>query len=391
MKNRNIWALIALVLLSTAACKKKTAPASEAKEEATVSYTLPNPADFERDLDGKKVQLFILKNGPIQAAVTNYGARMVSLLVPDKTGQSIDVIQGYNSLDAYLKSSEVYFGAVVGRFGNRIAKGKFSLLGKNYTLATNNAPNHLHGGPKGFHAQVWDATQVDESTVELSYLAKEGEEGYPGAVKVTVTYRLSGGKDVEMLYRTEALSPSIANVTNHNFWNLDGERDSSINDHELQIMASSFTAVDSTLIPLPGKPASVSGTPFDFRTPKAVGRDLNQDHIQLKYGGGYDHNFVLIAPEKKDGELPLVASVYGPNSGVKMEVLTNQPGLQFYGGNFLNGKNIGKGGVPYGYRSSLCLETQHFPDSPNRPDFPTTALAKGEVFESKTVYRFSLK
>jgi aldose 1-epimerase len=250
MKNISLILLSCLALSLFNACQSRTDQhKNHAESEETPAYVLPDAAAFAREIDGKKVSLFILKNGPIQAAATNFGARMVSLLVPDKAGQAIDVIQGYASLDGYLNSNEVYFGAVVGRFGNRIAKGKFTFNGKNYQLANNNAPNHLHGGPKGFQNVVWEGRQLDSSAVQFSYLAKEGEEGYPGELLTTVTYRLGANGEVDMRYVLEAKSPTIANVTNHNFWNLDGERDTSINDHQLQIIASRFSAVDSTLIP----------------------------------------------------------------------------------------------------------------------------------------------
>lgn len=389
MKNKQ-KALIGFALLSlvTLSCQPKTKEkgSMEAETNKEMAYQLPDPKNFDKTHQGKKIELFILKNGPIQAALTNYGARMVGLLVPDKDGREVDVLTGYNNIDDYLKT-ESYFGCVVGRFGNRIAKGKFTLNGKTYTLATNNGANHLHGGPEGFCKKVWDAKQIDSSSVEFSYLSKDMEEGYPGNLQVKVTYRLTADRGVEIAYSATTDKPTVLNLTNHNYWNLDGERDTSINDHLLQIFASKYTPVDSTLIPT-GELASVEGTPFDFRKPTAIGDRVDADHIQIKYGKGYDHNFVVVPEKVTAGELPLIAAVQSPNSGIKMEVLTAEPGIQFYSGNFLTGAQVGKSGQAYVFRSSLCLETQHFPDSPNQPKFPTTTLNPGQTYSTRTVYRF---
>lgn len=389
MKNKQ-KALIGFALLSliTLSCQPKTKEkeSMEAETNKEMAYQLPDPKNFDKTHQGKKIELFILKNGPIQAALTNYGARMVGLLVPDKDGREVDVLTGYNNIDDYLKT-ESYFGCVVGRFGNRIAKGKFTLNGKTYTLATNNGANHLHGGPEGFCKKVWDAKQIDSSSVEFSYLSKDMEEGYPGNLQVKVTYRLTADRGVEIAYSATTDKPTVLNLTNHNYWNLDGERDTSINDHLLQIFASKYTPVDSTLIPT-GELASVEGTPFDFRKPTAIGDRVDADHEQIKYGKGYDHNFVVAPGKVAAGELPLIATVQSPNSGIKMEVLTAEPGIQFYGGNFLTGSQVGKSGQAYVFRSALCLETQHFPDSPNQPKFPTTTLNPGQTYSTRTVYRF---
>ena len=389
MKNKQ-KALIGFALLSlvTLSCQPKTKEKGSMETETNkeMAYRLPDPKNFDKTHQGKKIELFILKNGPIQAALTNYGARMVGLLVPDKDGREVDVLTGYNNIDDYLKT-ESYFGCVVGRFGNRIAKGKFTLNGKTYTLATNNGVNHLHGGPEGFCKKVWDAKQIDSSSVEFSYLSKDMEEGYPGNLQVKVVYRLTADRGVEIAYSATTDKPTVLNLTNHNYWNLDGERDTSINDHLLQIFASKYTPVDSTLIPT-GELASVEGTPFDFRKPTAIGDRVAADHIQIKYGKGYDHNFVVVPEKVAAGELPMIATVESPNTGIKMEVLTAEPGVQFYSGNFLTGAQVGKGGQAYVFRSSLCLETQHFPDSPNQPKFPTTTLNPGQTYSTRTVYRF---
>lgn len=389
MKNSTkVYLGLALVGLIALGCQSKSKEKQSSQTEAAqeTAYSLPDPKNFEKTEQGKKIELFILRNGPIQAAITNYGARMVGMLVPDKDGNPVDVLSGYNNIDDYLQQ-ESYFGCVVGRYGNRIAKGKFTLNGKTYTLATNNGPNSLHGGPEGFCKKVWDAKQLDSSSVEFSYLSKDMEEGYPGNLQVKVVYRLTADRGVEIQYSATTDKPTVLNLTNHNYWNLDGERDSSITDQLLQIYASKFTPVDSTLIPT-GELASVEGTPFDFRTPTAIGARINADHIQIKYGKGYDHNFVLVPEKVAGGQLPLIAMVQSPLTGIKMEVLTDQPGIQFYSGNFLTGAQTGKGGKPYVYRSFLCLETQHYPDSPNQPKFPTTTLNPGQTYSTRTQYRF---
>lgn len=350
-------------------------------------YQHPDPAAFTKVVDGKTIGLYIIKNSKgLSASLTNYGARMISFLVPDKNGNQVDVLHGYGTIDEFLNKNNFY-GTVVGRYGNRIAKGKFSLNGKSYSLATNNGPNHLHGGPKGFHAQIWDVVQPDSSEVEFTYLSKDGEEGYPGNLTVKVTYSLTEDNGVLMEYEATTDQPTVANLTNHNYWNLDGELDTSIVDHILSIDADLYTPVDSTLIPI-GEMAPVDGTPFDFRTPTAIGDRINSDHPQITYGGGYDHNFVF---NPKQEDFPLVGSLYSPNSGIYMEFFTQEPGVQFYSGNFIRGTESGKGGKTYVHRSSLCLETQHFPDSPNQKTFPTTTLNPGDTLRTKTLYRFSTK
>ncbi len=356
---------------------------------ASKPYTLPNAKDFEKMVDGQAVHLYTLKNGVLQAAITNYGARMVSMLVPDKTGQLVDVIQGFPSTEAYLNAGEIFFGAIVGRYGNRIAKGRFKLNGKTYELPLNNGVNHLHGGPKGFHTMVWQAKQLDSATVELKYRSKDQEQGYPGNLDVTVIYKLTADHGLEIAYSATTDKPTVLNITNHNFWNLDGERDTSINDHMLQIFATTFVPVDSTLIPF-GRLDPVAGTPFDFRQSTAIGARVNEQNEQLLFGKGYDHNFVVNTTEN-GAQMPMAAEVISKQTGIKMQVFTEEPGIQFYGGNFLRGKDLGKSGQPYVYRSSLCLETQHFPDSPNQPKFPSTVLKPGQTYQTKTVYRFGLQ
>jgi aldose 1-epimerase len=347
--------------------------------------TLPNVAAFNSTVDGQPTTLYLLKNsGKVSAAITNYGARVVSLLVPDKNGVLTDVALGYDSIGPYVHGPETFFGAVVGRYGNRIAKGKFKLNGKEYTLATNNGPNSLHGGKKGFGAVVWTGKQVNDSTVELTYLSKDGEEGYPGNLKVSVTYTLAGD-GLQIGYEASTDKATVANLTNHTYFNLNGQGNGTINNHVLQIAAQTYTPVDSTLIPT-GTLLPVDGTPFDFRQPTAIGARINDDNQQLKYGKGYDHNFVV---GTRNDVSQAVVTIKGDQSGIVMKVYTDQPGVQFYGGNFMTGANTLKGGKKDEYRGAFCLETQHYPNSPNQPTFPSTELKPGQTWKSSTTYRFS--
>jgi aldose 1-epimerase len=326
------------------------------------------------------------KNGMV-VKITNYGATITSIQVPDRAGKMADVALGYNSVEGYINAVDrPYFGAVVGRYGNRIAKGKFTLDGKEYTLAKNNGENHLHGGNMGFDKVVWNAEPVDNG-VKFTYYAKDGEEGYPGNLTISITYTLNDDNEITMHYEGTTDKPTVVNVTNHTYFNLAGEGSGSINDEVLQINASKFTPVDAGLIPT-GALADVAGTPFDFRQPKEIGKDVDADNQQIKYGPGYDHNWVL---DRKGEGMELAATLYEPKSGRELQVITDQPCIQFYGGNFLDGRLIGKSGRPYMRRSGLCLETQHAPDSPNRPEWPTTILRPGEKYDTTTIYKFSTK
>jgi len=340
---------------------------------------------FDKLINGKQVNLYTLKSSKgIVCQITNYGGRVVSLWVADKQGNYDDIVLGYETIDDYLKSNEIYFGALIGRYGNRIARGQFSIDDSIYTLATNNSINHLHGGKKGFNNEVWDANQISDSEIELTYLSIDGEEGYPGNLKVKVIYSLTNNNELKITYSATTDKTTPVNLTHHSFFNLHGAGKGSINDHLLQINASNYTSIDKGLIPT-GKILSVKSTPFDFTKPISIGKRVNADHEQIKFGLGYDHNFVL------DGTgLRVAAKVMDPKSGRIMEVTTNEPGLQFYGGNFLNGKDIGKMNLPYEYRSAFCLETQHFPDSPNQPNFPSTMLYPDEIYQSICIYKFSI-
>lgn len=344
---------------------------------------------FHKLVDGKQVELFTLKNkNGLEMYVTNYGGRVVSLMVPDKNGKKEDIVLGYESLDGYLNADEQYFGASIGRYGNRIAKGSFKIDSTEYKLAINNGQNSLHGGRKGFSAKVWDAVQKGANEVELSLISPDMDEGYPGELKVTVNYKLTDANEVAISYRAETSKPTVLNLTNHSYFNFHGAGNGDILDHVLYLNASNYTPVDSTLIPT-GKVESVKGTPFDFTTPAPIGSRINDKNEQLGYGQGYDHNFVLDKLENK--AVSLAASVYEPQSGRFMEVYTNEPGIQFYCGNFLKGKEIGKQNKPYNFRTALCLETQHFPNSPNQSEFPSVILKPGEVYNSVCIYKFSVK
>lgn len=344
-------------------------------------------ANFDTTIDGKQVKLFYLRSkGGVQMAVTNYGAKVVALLAPDREGQLADVELGYDKIGQYVNTKERYYGGVVGRYGNRIAKGRFKLDGKEYKLAVNNNANHLHGGLKGFNDVVWDVKQPDANTLEFHYLSKDGEEGYPGNLDITMTYALTDSNEFKIDYKATTDKPTVVNLTHHSFWNLHGAGNGDINDHVLMLNADKFTPVDSGLIPS-GKLEPVKGTPMDFTKPTPIGERVGADFEQLKFGKGYDHNWVL---NKKGNELSLAATVLEPRSGRYMEVWTTEPGVQFYGGNFMAG-DVGKGGKTYIHRGALALETQHYPDSPNQPSFPSVVLRPGETYHQTCIYKFGVK
>jgi aldose 1-epimerase len=338
--------------------------------------------EFGKLKNGTAVELYTLKNGKIEASITNFGATVVSLLVPDKSGKVADVVLGYDNPADY-EAGKSYFGAVVGRYGNRISKGRFHLDGHEYKLATNDGPNHLHGGTIGFNKKVWTAHVVGDA-LQLTYVSPDGEEGYPGKLTATVTYSLVGS-GLRIDYKATSDKDTVANLTNHSYYNLAASGD--ILNHELTIHADRFTPVDSTLIPT-GALQKVEGTPFDFRTPHRIGDRIGKKDEQLKFGKGYDQNWVL---NRTGAGLSMAARVSDPVSGRVMEVYTTQPGLQFYTGNFLDGTAKGKGGKVYQFRSALCMETQHYPDSPNHAAFPTTELKAGQTFTSTTEFRFSVQ
>jgi aldose 1-epimerase len=354
-----------------------------------IPYSVLKKENFEKTVDGKQTNLYFIENGDIRMAVTNYGGRIVSLCTPDKRGEYTDIVFGFISIDEYLKANEVFHGAIIGRVANRIANGKFVLDGKEYTLPINNKTNHLHGGEKGFHNQVWDIEFINDTSISLSYFSKDGEMGYPGNLDVNITYILTPDNSLQIKYQANSDRKTPVMLTNHAFWNLSGEAGGSINDHILTINADSFIIIDSTLIPT-GELAPVEGSVFDFRTPKTVGKDLSfqNENEQLKNGLGYDHNWPL---NKEFGVLSFAGSILDPKSGIKMEVYTEEPVLLFYGGNFLNGKDIGKYGKSLKYREAFCLETQHFPDSPNQNKFPSIISNPGDIYQTESIYRFSVE
>jgi aldose 1-epimerase len=347
--------------------------------------SLPKKKNFESDIDGKPTSLYVLKNSKgITAAITNYGGRVVSLLVPDDKGVLTEVVVGLESLNQYESASQPYFGAIVGRYANRIANAKFLLDGKEYFLARNNGPNSLHGGVKGFQYKVWDVMQSGDQILELTYLSKDMEEGFPGNLDVKVTYTLTDNNELKIDYLATSDKKTAVNLTNHSFFNLNGEGSGPINEHRMIIYADYYTPVNTTLIPT-GTVEPVAGTPFDFRKLRSISEGFDENNDQIKKGNGYDHNFVLNG--KGDGLHP-AATVMGDQTGIVMEVLTTEPGMQFYGGNFMKSDNRTRSGGKDVFRTAFCLETQHFPDSPNQPLFPTTKLEPGETFRSCTVYRF---
>lgn len=366
--------LIAAGALAMVACTSKP------------SVQLIDKANFAKEVDGKMVELFTIKNDAgMTAQITNYGARIVNLWVPDKNGVFQDVVMGFSTLDEYLASSDgAYFGALIGRYGNRIGGATFTLNDSVYQLEANDGPNSLHGGSKGYFSVVLDGKQLSDSVVELSYLSKDGEANFPGNLQIKVVYTITKCNSIKIEYFAETDKPTVCNLTNHSFFNLSGDASTSINDHVMTINADRFTPVDANLIPT-GELASLDNSPLDFRTPTAIGERINSDDEQIKLGNGYDHNFVL---NVADSGLTFAAKVTSPVSGINMAVFTNEPGLQFYGGNFISGKETGKYGKVYGYRNALCLETQHFPDSPNKADFPSVVLNPGENYYSICVYKF---
>lgn len=343
---------------------------------------------FGKMADGTPVDLYTLTNtSGLQVQITTYGSAVVSLLVPDRDGKLGDIALGFEALEGYIQQS-FYIGCTAGRYANRIAKGKFTLNGVDYTLAQNDGDNHLHGGVKGFDKVVWDAREKSDAAgvgLELTYLSKDGEEGYPGNLSAEVVYTLTNDDELRIDYRATTDKDTIVNLTNHTYFNLADGGAGDILGHELMINADRFTPIDSTQITT-GELHSVASTPMDFRQMTAIGARIGQDHEQLRFGLGYDHNWIL---NRSGDALALAAKLQEPTTGRVMEIYTTEPGIQFYSGNFLDGTITGKGGKVYQYRHGLCLETQHFPDSPNKPGFPSTVLRPGETYQTTTVHRFA--
>jgi aldose 1-epimerase len=347
---------------------------------------------FEKMVDGKQVTLFTLENSKgVKVTLTNYGGKIVNAWIPDRNGNPADIILGFNTIEEYVKGSKS-FGATVGRYANRIAKGAFTLDGVAYQLPINNGPNCLHSGPNGFNTKVFDAKEIETpqgKVVEMHFLSPDGENGFPGTLDFYVSFNLTEKNELVINYKATTDKPTVLNVTNHSYFNLKGEGKGEITGIEVVVNGDSIAEVaNNEMIPT-GIFRNILNTPMDFKAPRLVSKDIDADYEQLKYGGGYDHSWVL--NKKQKGELSFTASAYDPENGRFMEVYTTEPAVQFFTGNSLNGSQIGKSGVAYGKRSGFCFETQHFPDSPNHPNFPSTVLRPGETFISTTIYKFSVK
>jgi aldose 1-epimerase len=373
-----VTAVLGIALLAASCTTKKEAEVASPKTGGKQS--------FGKTAEGQEVDLYTLTNAKgMEARIITYGGIVVSLKVPDRNGKLDDVVLGFDTLDGYLGNNP-YFGAIIGRYGNRIGNARFKLNGQEYKLAANDGANALHGGRKGFNRVVWTGREMPaENALELTYLSKDGEEAYPGDLSVTVKYTLTPLNELKIDYTATTDKDTVLNLTNHSYFNLAGQGQGTILDHRIMIAADRFTPVDSGLIPT-GELRKVEGTPFDFREPHQIGERINADNEQIKLGRGYDHNFVL---NSGGGSMATAARVAEPKTGRVMEVLTTEPGVQFYTGNFLDGTLKGKGGVAYPHRAAFCLETQHFPDSPNKPEFPSVVLKPGSRYQSSTIYRFS--
>ncbi|RXG31931.1 aldose epimerase family protein [Leeuwenhoekiella marinoflava] len=378
---------LCLVLgISFFSCKETTAQQNEQQTTAQPQQEMPlNPQAFKSNITGKKTALYWIKNDNIEVAFTNYGGRIVGLWVPDKDGNMTDVVVGMGSVQEFADATEPYFGATIGRVGNRIANGKFRLDGKEYQVPINNGDNALHGGDQGFQYKVWDAHQPDAHTLMLTYHSPDMEMGFPGNVAVKVTYSVTTDRELKMEYEATTDQKTLVNLTNHAFFNLNGEGNGSILNHKLVIYANQYTPVDAGLIPS-GKLDSVAGTPFDFTSPHTIGERIETPNEQLTFGKGYDHNYVL--NQSDSDQLHKAAVITGDKSKITMEVLTEEPGLQFYSGNFMQGQNTFKSGAQDEFRTAFALETQHFPDAPNQPDFPSIVLEPTEKYETTSIYKF---
>jgi aldose 1-epimerase len=364
----------------------------DSKEEVAVAQTSVriDKSDFGTTPDGEKVDRYTLANDAgMEVDIITYGGIITSLKAPDNKGNYVDVVLGFDTIDQYIRNNP-YFGALIGRYGNRIANGEFELNGETYSLAKNDGANHLHGGAKGFDKVVWQAstdTDQNSASLVLTYVSKDDEEGYPGTLEVAVTYSLNNDNSLDIQYEASTDKQTIVNLTNHSYFNLSGDFSQTILDHVLEIDADGYLPVDEGLIPT-GKIEAVAATPFDFRQPKAIGDDINAEHGQIELGRGFDHCWVL---NTKDAEMSLAARAVHPESGRVLEVITTEPGVQFYSGNFLDGSLPAKGGGTYARRSGFCLETQHYPDSPNQSDFPSVVLNPGDRYISKTTFKFSTR
>lgn len=383
-----------LIIAVFSSCKEQ--PKKSTPQKESVNQQVLDAEDFKTTIDGKPVGLYWIGNNGIKAALTNYGGRLVGLWVNDSKGTPIDVVVGMSTIEAYQKAAEPYFGATIGRVGNRIAKGKFTLNGKQYNIPVNNGEHALHGGTKGFQDVVWKAKKTNENSITLSYISPHMEMGFPGTLNVNVTYSLLADKSLKITYQATTDKQTIVNLTNHAFFNLNGEGSGTILNHIAQFNASSYTPVDKSLIPT-GKIVEVKGTPFDFTTPQTIGARITTNNQQLKNAGGYDHNFVInqanvkANENKKTNDLNHLGCLTGDQSGIVMNVYTTEPGFQFYSGNFMKGNNSFKTGKKDDFRTAFALETQHFPDSPNQPEFPSIILNPEDTYRSISIYKFSGK
>ena len=378
--------ILPVCLLTINACNHANTKNTTSTMTDSTEAKLPSASAFQKTIDSNKTDLYILKNANgMEVAITNFGGHVVSILVPDKNGKITDVVEGFDSVKGYQDAPGPYYGAIIGRYGNRIAKGKFSLDGKEYSLFINNAPNTLHGGKVGFDSKVWNAKQVDSTTLELTYLSKDMEEGFPGNLQAKVVYTLTKDNGLKIDYTATTDKTTIVNLTNHTYFNLNGANGGTILNHKVQIFADEYTPIDPTSIPT-GKNDPVKGTPFDFTQATVIGSRIEDKNEQLTNGKGYDHNFVLTKPSLDSP----VAIVVGDKSDIEMQVFTQEPGLQFYTGNFMNGQNTMKYGAKDNRRTAFAMETEHFPDSPNEPTFPSVVLKPGQVYKTTTEYRFSV-
>lgn len=375
-----------LLFLAGCSSPEESGTAQEPVEE--LAYKLPSMNQLESLINGDAVEGVTLETDGIKVALSAYGARLVSLLVKDREDQWVDIVLGFNEIETYSEQGALYYGATVGRYGNRIANGKFRINEDGFYNPPNNGPNSLHGGTEGFSQKIWDIREVSEKSVTFTRVSPDGEMGFPGNLTASVTYSIEEGGVLTIDYEATTDAPTVVNLTNHSYFNLNGEGSGTINNHVLEIAASAYTPVDETLIPT-GELAPVEGTPFDFTSPIAIGDRVEEENEQLTFGNGYDHNFVLDAGLTDDYHS--AATVYGDQTGIQMDILTTEPGLQFYGGNFMDGAFTGKTERAYGFRSGFCLETQHFPDSPNQPEWPSTVLLPGETYKTSTLHKFSAR
>jgi aldose 1-epimerase len=378
--------IIMLALLTTGmlACQGSQKEKNTQSQDPSLGL---DASAFQQTIDGKKTNLYTLHNeNGIEVAITNYGARIVGILTPDRKGHFGDIILGYDSLDGYLHGNNYYFGAIIGRYANRIAGGKFTLDGKQYSIPTDGESYSLHGGTKGFDSHIWDAKQLNDQNLQLTYNSKDGEEGFPGNLKLQVLYTLTPDNALRIEYTAITDKKTVVNFTNHSYFNLGGPGSGKITDEVLMINADHFTPTDSMQLPT-GEIRAVKSTPFDFNQPTVIGKRINEDNQQIKYAHGYDDNWILNKP--KPGMLTLAAKLYDPDNGREVITYTTEPGIQVYTGNFLDGSTSGIGGT-YNHRSALTLETQHYPDAPNHPNFPSTVLKPGEIYHSITAFKFGI-